>query len=1025
MKTLRPAFRNRPQRGYSLAEVMVAMAVFTAIVLAALMIYDRSNRVFNQGVQASDMQQSTRVAFDKVVSDVRLAGFDYDRDGIPFGAMAPAWTPSTGYVAGNLVQPNPPNGYVYQCANGGQSNTSPPSWPTSKTCTTFSDGTVTWACKDQVQYQQPDEQFEYAGESAITLRANFDYETATGPCVTSGTPIPCENGREKALESAQFPLVTTNNSEIVTYALVSNSNNSNANKDSVVFYADTDSPRDVNPSTKKKEAKVTITGVDLTNNYPPYTLYRYTLDSTGAPVGTPIADNIRSMTFSYFTDNAGTVALATPLPYGNGQYDGAAPDTQINERDARASIKSVRINLVGMNPSPDGAYTDADAAASHYRKYQLASLVVPRNIGKHGMKEFSTTVPGTPTIKTVCTAGCNAVYVTWEAAITGGDVDSYNILYDVGNCGGNVSYAIAEDAGTNLAGYATKVTPGQQYRFAVQAINKYGAATSSNCIAATVLNTTQPGDPTALDASGSATGVYPIVAGGVHLYWPPVTLNNTSNATMDCSDGTTKAEPNVSPGESVRYRIWRNKNQSFTVPDPNDSSTWTSGTKLVLSETSATQPAPSGTNLTWTDVTLPMGSCIDYFYRIQAVAYPCCNADSLNKSGNKTMAASQVFPTSGNAVKGRTETTATPDLPTGVGISNLSCSGAVCDVKVTWNKVVADTTGAFMFIDSYIATLYQQDVLGNWTVVDTNTTFNGSSSTTFNNLNTTNIYKVTVKAKDCVTGGESLPAFWPCNWNGGTITVGAPVSYGGSGSSGNPWVIQYPSNILVQTTSPIQKVDFAVFNGPTQIGTTQTINGPASSFNFSVPQTPDGITCKVHITMTALAPSTCVINQDYWVVDQAAPGCALKDVNTDPTVMSWTSGNNYVDVILKNNSTDQLTPLKAYVKWDNSNQGPAKFSSGISSIKFDNSGTATEGMTATCASANVVADVSAASPGKINASQTNYVLRVTFAVQSGKSLSGNPISSVCIQYRTPFGDVKTCSVAPNAGNCAIPASNCN
>ena len=79
---------GRGQRGYTLMEILVAVSVFAIVILAALALYDRSNRVFKTSVESSDMQQSTRVAFDKVSADLRMAGFDYDRDGTPFGALA-------------------------------------------------------------------------------------------------------------------------------------------------------------------------------------------------------------------------------------------------------------------------------------------------------------------------------------------------------------------------------------------------------------------------------------------------------------------------------------------------------------------------------------------------------------------------------------------------------------------------------------------------------------------------------------------------------------------------------------------------------------------------------------------------------------------------------------------------------------------------------------------------------------------------------------------------------------------------
>ena len=79
--------KRRLQRGYSLAEILVAIAIFAVIVIAALAAYDRSNKEFKAGVEAANLQQNTRVAFDSLVADMRMAGFDFDRDGIPTGSV--------------------------------------------------------------------------------------------------------------------------------------------------------------------------------------------------------------------------------------------------------------------------------------------------------------------------------------------------------------------------------------------------------------------------------------------------------------------------------------------------------------------------------------------------------------------------------------------------------------------------------------------------------------------------------------------------------------------------------------------------------------------------------------------------------------------------------------------------------------------------------------------------------------------------------------------------------------------------
>ncbi|HET8798106.1 MAG TPA: prepilin-type N-terminal cleavage/methylation domain-containing protein, partial [Thermoanaerobaculia bacterium] len=100
MKKLR---HRRASSGYSLTEVLVAVAIFTVIVVAALLIYDQSNRVFKRGVETADLQQNVRVAFDKLVADLRMAGYDFDRDGIPTGSAGFVWQANRVYSLGDLV----------------------------------------------------------------------------------------------------------------------------------------------------------------------------------------------------------------------------------------------------------------------------------------------------------------------------------------------------------------------------------------------------------------------------------------------------------------------------------------------------------------------------------------------------------------------------------------------------------------------------------------------------------------------------------------------------------------------------------------------------------------------------------------------------------------------------------------------------------------------------------------------------------------------------------------------------------
>src|SRR5207248_4218242 len=100
---------------------------------------------------------------------------------------------------------------------------------------------------------------------------------------------------------------------------------------------------------------------------PPYTLNRYTLNDAGDVVTTPLADNIRSLTFSYFQDAAARQPLtdlaATPAPIddvgGGDQYDPAHPEAVLSNRVIRKKIRAVTVQLVGMNATPDTNFQQA------------------------------------------------------------------------------------------------------------------------------------------------------------------------------------------------------------------------------------------------------------------------------------------------------------------------------------------------------------------------------------------------------------------------------------------------------------------------------------------------------------------------------------------------------------------------------------------------------------------------------------------------------------------------------------------
>ncbi|HEX9981866.1 MAG TPA: prepilin-type N-terminal cleavage/methylation domain-containing protein [Thermoanaerobaculia bacterium] len=990
-----PRIHRSRQAGYSLAEILVATAIFAVIMLAAFMIYDQSNKIFKTSNEAADMQQSTRVAFDKLTGDIRMAGYDFDRDGRPMSSLATPWKPNTTYTAGSLVQPDPPNGHTYVATAGGLSNASPPVWLTTSKVQVkeAAPSTLIWQETDNIQYQQPDEQIEYAGATAITIRGNFDFESDAAK----------DNGREGKdsvpnLETEQFKVVTTGNDEIVTYAL--QSANAAKNTGTITFYADTNVPRSVHPGNRNKENTVTISGVDLTNANPPYTLYRYTLDPTSArPVGTPLADNIRSLTFKYYSDLAGTKEITT-LPNGDGPYDAAKPDDIVAGRDTRTSIKSIQIALVGMNPQPDASFKDTtDTVAPTYRKYELTSMIVPRNLGRRGMQEFSTTAPQAPTLESVCAGACNAVYLTWAAPAAGGAVDSYSILYDT-DCTGGFPYS--EDAGQNLDGYAgRKIEPGKKWYFAVQAINKWGAATS-NCIGIDVENRTTPAAVTDFDASGGDDATYVALENKIELKWPSLIGNDSSAREAICSGGTSMTQATMPLAEKRYFRVYRSRRVDFEIDDTD--------VERVLDEGSPTQPTLNVDNETWLDT--KAANCTPYYYRIQVVDY-CARDKSMNSTNNAGQAIGPVFPAETDpAIKGmanRTTAGITPVKPTSLTKKSDSCNAFQCDVTLTWNPVTKDTAGNTIAIDKYTIRAWKKNIVNGTWASFTPTWSDVTNGATEKTLTIDRLaeWMFTVSATDCAEGPQSDPMYYPCSFNGGAITVSIPTIYGGAGTQADPWIVEPPATVSVNTANNVKQIEISVFQNDVQVGTTTTATGTIKTATASLPDTSDGVPARIRILVTD--SNNCTMYADRYVLDQPAPSCSLIDRNSDPTVVSWTSGSNNVNIKVKNSSAEQLTLEKIIIGWDTG------VGEELDTVNFPGGGVVATNCTLATTTVTAPAGTS-----KVAANDTTYTITTTFDLKGNKKLSKNPINSVCVVYRTTTGDRKVCSIAPNFGTCTEP-----
>ena len=72
---------GRGEAGFTLIEMMLAATIFAIVAAVVFIFYTAAQKSYKAGENFSDQQQSTRVAFDRMVSDIRLAGFNTNPDG--------------------------------------------------------------------------------------------------------------------------------------------------------------------------------------------------------------------------------------------------------------------------------------------------------------------------------------------------------------------------------------------------------------------------------------------------------------------------------------------------------------------------------------------------------------------------------------------------------------------------------------------------------------------------------------------------------------------------------------------------------------------------------------------------------------------------------------------------------------------------------------------------------------------------------------------------------------------------------
>ncbi|MBW3565031.1 MAG: prepilin-type N-terminal cleavage/methylation domain-containing protein [Acidobacteria bacterium] len=949
---------RRQARGFTLTEIMVAVAIFAIIFVATLMIYDRSNIIFRDSMEASDLQQNTRVAFETLVSEIRMAGFDFDRDGLPTGSVA---------------------------------------------------------------LQQPDEQLEYIGEHAITFRANLDYETDPGS--DNGVELEYQPGWNTTAEDDDFfPVVTTGNDEIVTYALVSD--DPSANTDSITFYADVAKPRAAYPG-GSSESLVTISGVDLCNDgkgceNPPYTLYRYTLKEDGTPeAGVPVATNIRTLNFTYFSD-ALAANVITPNA-GEGQYtvSGTGVTTSATAEEARnlrETVQSIHVELIGMtefadknwNDPIEAAQTDSVASAAQHRQYQLQSNVIPRNLGRRGLQEPTTTPPGAPFITNVCSIGCGVVRVDWKAPEYG-IVDSYSILYDTNPAGPFGSSPVS--AGSNLFGFVGGLDPNTSYYFIVVAKNSYGSERSDPSLSSVQpINYTKPDVPiiTAVTGDGTVPPTDDNIT--VTLQLPAFNVDFNGNPPVNaCGDSAVDIE---SAQELEYYEVYRSTDPAF---DP----------ALGQGDLIYDGVVPSDGQVLDDD---PKVSCTTYYYRAR-IREECASDPALNSANDTAQAYSDY-----SAVSSASVSTASvePAIPGNVMTvdAGSSCTGGVCDVTLQWDRVTTDVNGKAILVGEYEIVRYlyvaatgtetSQTVIP---VTDTNPSAGGQYSYVDAGLpepatgDYYTYYVAAVRQSDCVGGvlksGYSSPeAKFPCV--SATVTLLETTIEGDGLSGASPYLVDMSggsslADFEVVASKQVATVSMVVTDpgGGNVAGGSATLQPDGVTAYFSAPMT-TGTWYKVDMILTDTLGCATTITR---YVEGSVSSCCLipfKDAFGtvfDATIITSTSqtGDTVYIVTLKNQCGTDVTLQRFNIAWSVAN---------LSTFK-----------TVTYADGTVTSFNSAAGALTITPATTVVVPSNGSTTMDLRFETNNrpvtDLTSFCAEY-TDGVSTDSCTVVQTAGVCTIP-----
>jgi hypothetical protein len=465
---------------------------------------------------------------------------------------------------------------------------------------------------------RPDEAIEGAFATALVVRGDFDY----GDPVESIAP-------EATLTAGPYLTVTTGNDEIRAYVLAKSDGSSS---ETLTYFADV-----AGLQRNGVVERIDINNVAMTQNDPPYTLYRIQLDNDlgATPRRIAMVDNVRRLEFRYF-DQA-----------GNEVTPSGGDDTLAFIRD-RASIRRVEIALESLTRDPDTRWEDVDDVdpdTRRFRKYELVGDVTPRNVGKTGIKDFQSDVvpPSRPTPSpSVFPGHCRGLFIRWNPNPPADEVAYYRIHYR----STNPITGISERSTGDTWYYLGSLLDGVEYEIAIQAVDAAGnRSTRSGWARRTTINTNTPSPPQnpAVVDTGS----------GLEVTWEAV-QTNTGVTAGDLESPMIR--------ELAGYRLYRSTQPGFSP---------SAGTLYADTDVLPPLAAPY-----FLDTQL--ASCTRYYYVVRAV----------DECGRESGDSDESY---GDGPVG-----AEPAIPDD-DFAYFDDGG----VMLTWSPVSTDVGGNPLFVDTY------------------------------------------------------------------------------------------------------------------------------------------------------------------------------------------------------------------------------------------------------------------------------------------------------------------------------------